>query len=73
VAPKGADSSPVGHPLGLPIGKPNHRRIVSKLVERAREVYKVVLEEDHDGRYTVDADATARLRAAAVSPSDGGP
>ena len=41
-------------------------------VERARDVYKVVLDEDHNGRYTVDADATARLRAGAASRSDDG-
>jgi N-methylhydantoinase B len=42
-------------------------------VERARDVYKVVLDGDRSGRYTVDAGATARLRAEAVSRSDGGP
>lgn len=42
-------------------------------VERARDVYKVVLDGDRSGRYTVDADATARLRAEAVSRSDDSP
>jgi N-methylhydantoinase B len=42
-------------------------------VERARDVYKVVLNGDRSGRYTVDADATARLRAEATSRSDDGP
>jgi hypothetical protein len=46
-------------------------RIVS--VERARDVYKVVFDGDRSVRYTVDADATARLRAEATSRSDGGP
>jgi N-methylhydantoinase B len=32
-------------------------------VERARDVYKVILEGDRKGRYTVDAIATDRLRA----------
>ena len=41
-------------------------------VERARDVYKIVLDEDHNGRHTVDADATARLRAGAASRSDDG-
>jgi N-methylhydantoinase B len=42
-------------------------------IERARDVYKVVLNEDRSGHYTVDADATARLRAEAVSRSDDSP
>jgi N-methylhydantoinase B len=42
-------------------------------VERARDVYKVVLDGDRSGRYTVDSDATARLRAEAASRSDDGP
>jgi N-methylhydantoinase B len=35
-------------------------------VERARDVYKVILEGDRKGRYTVDAVATDRLRAEAA-------
>jgi hypothetical protein len=73
VAPKDAGSSPVGHPLAFSIDNRNHRGIVRKLVQRARDVCKGVLDEDHNGRHTVDADATARLRAGAVSRSDGGP
>jgi N-methylhydantoinase B len=42
-------------------------------VERARDVYKVVLDGERIGRYTVDAGATDRLRAEAVSRADGGP
>ena len=42
-------------------------------VERARDVYKVVLDGDRSGRYTVDAGATDRLRAEAVSRADGDP
>jgi N-methylhydantoinase B len=42
-------------------------------VERARDVYKVVLDGDRIGRYTVDAGATDRLRAEAVSRADGSP
>ena len=42
-------------------------------VERARDVYKVVLDGDRSDRYTVDAGATDRLRAEAVSRADGDP
>jgi N-methylhydantoinase B len=42
-------------------------------VERARDVYKVVLYGDRSDRYTVDAGATDRLRAEAVSRADGDP
>jgi N-methylhydantoinase B len=41
-------------------------------VERARDIYKVVLVEDRSGQYMVDAEATTRLRPGAVTRSDGG-